>query len=460
MITITATIMIFTFYMPYFISMGLYLFSFSFYMPFCVIMIFLPIIISNTLKKRLYSKNENNNATDERKIEIYEEYFTKDSYIKEIRQLGIFMFLCDKYILSIKNVVKANITSAKESTKVDCIMRLLSVAGFASVLGLLTSELLHNRITIGLFSAVIISFNMMYGIANEAFSGVGGVIARKLPFIDNYYKLMDFQNEEGTTSCLDGKIYNENNGVVFDNVSYKYNNADSCAICGISLNIEAGETVAIVGENGASKSTLAALLLGMYFPTEGSVRVGGIETSPKNENLYMPHSSAVFQNFLKYKMSLRENIAISDNIVNRDDCKIYDACGEADLTISIENFPDGLDTLLAPEFGGVDVSGGIWQRIAIARGLYRMHDIILLDEPTASIDPVEESNIYKKFAEISKGKTSIIITHRLGAAKIADRIIVLRKGKIVEEGKHEDLMELNGYYASMYKTQQKWYIDK
>lgn len=88
------------------------------------------------------------------------------------------------------------------------------------------------------------------------------------------------------------------------------------------------------------------------------------------------------------------------------------------------------------------------------------YDIILLDEPTASIDPVEESNIYKKFAEISKGKTSIIITHRLGAAKIADRIIVLRKGRIVEEGKHEDLMELNGYYASMYKTQQKWYIDK
>jgi ATP-binding cassette subfamily B protein len=130
---------------------------------------------------------------------------------------------------------------------------------------------------------------------------------------------------------------------------------------------------------------------------------------------------------------------------------------QASVNIHDEKFVDGLDTMLGRDFGGVELSGGQWQRIAIARGLYRIRDIIVLDEPTAAIDPIEETVLYKKFAEISRGKTAIMITHRIGSARIAERIIVMEKGKIIETGTHEQLMENNGYYRLMFEMQKKWY---
>ena len=127
------------------------------------------------------------------------------------------------------------------------------------------------------------------------------------------------------------------------------------------------------------------------------------------------------------------------------------------MTITAVHIPKGLDTMLSREFDGVDLSGGQWQRVAIARGYYREHKLIILDEPTAAIDPIEESRIYEQFAKISSGKTAFIVTHRLGSAKIADRIIVLKKGRIVEEGSHDELIKNRGEYAHMFESQAKWY---
>ena len=123
-----------------------------------------------------------------------------------------------------------------------------------------------------------------------------------------------------------------------------------------------------------------------------------------------------------------------------------------------EEFAQGFDTILSREFGGTDLSGGQWQRLAIARGLYRQHNLIVLDEPTAAIDPLKETEIYQKFAECAKDKTAVIITHRLGSAKIADRIVVLHKGRIAEQGTHEELMNRRGIYSEMYHEQAKWYL--
>ena len=123
-----------------------------------------------------------------------------------------------------------------------------------------------------------------------------------------------------------------------------------------------------------------------------------------------------------------------------------------------EEFAQGFDTILSREFGGTDLSGGQWQRLAIARGLYRQHNLIVLDEPTAAIDPLKETEIYQKFAESAKDKTAVIITHRLGSAKIADRIVVLHKGRIAEQGTHEELMNRRGIYSEMYHEQAKWYL--
>jgi ATP-binding cassette subfamily B protein len=156
-------------------------------------------------------------------------------------------------------------------------------------------------------------------------------------------------------------------------------------------------------------------------------------------------------------MTLRDNIRIGDFNGTAD---IEPSLLQAGVTFDSGSFPNGTETMLSREFEGVDLSGGEWQRVAIARGLYRIHDTILLDEPTAAIDPLEESRIYQQFIKMSKDKTSIIITHRLGSTQIADRVLVMDKGRIVGDGTHESLMANCELYRNMYNSQAEWYTEK
>jgi ATP-binding cassette subfamily B protein len=220
------------------------------------------------------------------------------------------------------------------------------------------------------------------------------------------------------------------------------------------LTINPGETVAIVGENGAGKSTLVRLLIGLYTPDEGRVYLHGVDTANAGLDTLSDGVSGVFQKYQRYQMILAENVSVSQ--VDKSE-SIDKAIKQAGIEFNENNFPKGKDTMLSREFNGIDVSGGEWQRIAIARGLYRSYDLIVLDEPTASIDPIEESRIYRNFIDISKGKTAILVTHRLSSVKIADRVIVMDSGKIVDMGLHSELLARNGLYAKMYNSQAAWY---
>ena len=243
-------------------------------------------------------------------------------------------------------------------------------------------------------------------------------------------------------------------GIVMQNVSFIYPNAKHKSVDSVSINIKPGETVAIVGENGAGKTTLVRLIMGLYKPTEGTVMINGLDTSKVSSKSLFKNVSGVFQKYQKYKMTLNDNIRISDL---ENTSEVETVAVQSGIEVDSGSFPQGYSTMLSREFDGVDLSGGQWQRIAIARGLYRVHDVIILDEPTAAIDPLEESRIYRKFSEISRGKTAIIVTHRLGSAKIADRIIIMDKGKIAGVGTHDELMEKCSLYNKMFSMQAKWY---
>lgn len=223
---------------------------------------------------------------------------------------------------------------------------------------------------------------------------------------------------------------------------------------GINLTIREGETLAIVGENGSGKSTLTRLLMGLYLPTAGTIEIDGIDMKTISPKTLYRDVSAVFQRYQCYKMTVRDNTQISDEESRK---AAEGVLRQVDFPIASEKFTEGMETMLGKDFGGIDLSGGQWQRLAIARGLYRVHDLIVLDEPTAAIDPIEEAKIYRKFAEISKDKTAVIVTHRLGSVHMADRIIVMDEGKIVDMGVHEELMEKKGLYYEMYQAQAKWY---
>ena len=219
------------------------------------------------------------------------------------------------------------------------------------------------------------------------------------------------------------------------------------------MTIKNVQTLAIVGENGSGKTTLCRLNLGIYEPTIGDILFGNISV----RDLTRENDSAIFQNYCRYKMTLKENICISQTNTTPTEKSLADICTQSGLSLNDEKLFDGLDTMLGRDFNGVELSSGQWQRVAIARGLFRASNFIVLDEPTSAIDPIEESRLYNDFMKICRNKTAVIVTHRLGSVKIADRIIVLKDGKIAEDGTHNELIAIGGEYKRMFEIQSKWY---
>ena len=235
----------------------------------------------------------------------------------------------------------------------------------------------------------------------------------------------------------------------------EYPNSERWAIDGVTLSIRPGEMIALVGENGSGKTTLSKLLCGLYRPNEGRVVLNGADTAEAPQRELFARTSAVFQNYVRYSpITLGENVTISQTEKGGNAGKYLDQV-KADF---YRKLPDGTDTVMSREFGGTELSGGQWQRTAMARGLYRDHDFIILDEPTSAIDPLEETAVYRLFAEHSRGRTCMLITHRLGSARIADRIVVMDGGRIAEQGKHEELLARGGLYAKMWRAQAENYV--
>lgn len=217
------------------------------------------------------------------------------------------------------------------------------------------------------------------------------------------------------------------------------------------MRIPWGQTVALVGENGSGKSTLCHIIAGLYLPTKGTVSYGDVQRSAGR---IVNGISAVFQNFCCYSMSLGGNVKISDVDGDKSEEELEQICKDIGI---LPEWAGGIDGMLGREFGGAEVSGGQWQRIAIARGIYRKNSLLILDEPTAAIDALEEKYLYEEFAQLSRNCTSIIVTHQLASAQIADRILVIKDGRIVQDGSHSELVAVEGEYKTMYELQRQWY---
>jgi len=329
-------------------------------------------------------------------------------------------------------------------------LRLLSLLVYMVILGLMYRYLQMGILGTAAFAAIFTSIDQMFNYMDYVQYCIGD-ISHFLPAVNNTLNFMKLPERKGKTVEL------AHCGIEFDGVSFAYPGNENMVLKDVNLSIGEGETIAVVGENGAGKSTFSKLLLGIYLPNDGNVLIGGCSTREIAPDAVFKKASGVFQNFQRYKMTLRQNISISDSINVQEENKLRQVIKEVNLEEKSKELTEGIDTMLAREFGGTDLSGGQWQRIAIGRGLYREHELIVLDEPTASIDPLEESRVYRQFAELSKDKTAVIITHRIGSARLADRIVVMGKGTIAGTGTHEELLKNNETYRAMFEAQAQWY---
>ncbi|MEG1870704.1 MAG: ABC transporter ATP-binding protein, partial [Peptostreptococcaceae bacterium] len=446
-------IMIATVYIPYFIFMGIYLYKLKPILALSIILIFIPVALSQLIRIKIFTNLEDKVAPVRREYEHYEKCIIDREYFKETRLLGAFSYFKKRYTDSLNSMNKNIWQAEKKSGTLELSMKMVTLTGYMGVLALLVYALLDGSISIGAFGAVFSSIEFMFAIMNELICMHIGNIAENLGTVKNFIRFLELPERKGEDIEIEGVP-----SIVVDNVGFTYPGTDKSSLKGISLKVNPGETIAIVGENGAGKSTLVRMLTGIYSPNEGHVFINGVDiTNISAKELYKA-TSGVFQKYQRYKMTLRDNISISDNLHEPKKELLKDAIDKADFEVSKEKFEAGYDTMLSREFDGIDLSGGQWQRLAIARGLYKINNMIVLDEPTAAIDPIEETKIYKKFKEMAEDKTAIIVTHRLGSAKIADRIVVMDKGEIVQVGTHEELISTEGKYSEMYEAQSKWYI--
>ena len=469
-----ATSTVVTFYLPYFLFMGFYLYSLKPLLIICLLFVFVPVITAQVLRSSVFSKLEDKAAPIRREFDAYNDAACGKGFYKETRNLGSFKYLKNLLVDTINSLNSAIWSANKRSSLIDLGFNTLSLLGYGGIMFLLVKYLLDGEISVGAFAAVYNSIGMLFGIMNEVISMHLGNLANNFGQIRNFLRFLDIPSDKRADIEISKK-----EGITIENASFRYPNAEKDSLRNINLTIKPGETIAIVGENGAGKTTLVKLLTGLYKPTDGSVKIGETDVNTISYRSLFENVSGVFQKYQRYALTLKENIQIADfaGVGRGDPDAPQTPVGVADTpfqkgadqkvekildenNIDRDNkdlFPDGLDTMLSREFDGVDLSGGQWQRVAIARGFYRDSDIIVLDEPTASIDPIEESAIYRKFVEVATEKTAVIVTHRMGSAKIAERIVVMRDGEIAEIGSHDDLVRSGGVYADMYNAQAEWY---
>ena len=244
----------------------------------------------------------------------------------------------------------------------------------------------------------------------------------------------------------------------FKDVVFKYPSTERDILKNFNLTIQSGEKVALVGENGAGKTTLIKLLLRFYDVTEGEILINGVNIKDVNLDEWHKCIGALFQDFIKYQFTFKENVYLGDLTKANEEKLLKEAIEKSGANKYLDTLPNGIDQIVGKMFeGGIDLSGGQWQKLALARAFFRDAPILILDEPTSAIDAKAEYEIFQNVQKLQKDKTVVIISHRFSTVRQADRILVLDDGKILEEGNHEELMKEKGLYAELFEIQAKGY---
>ncbi|MBE6537911.1 MAG: ABC transporter ATP-binding protein [Ruminococcaceae bacterium] len=401
-------------------------------------------------------------SKERRQMNYYSDLMVNKDIAKEIRIFG----LADSFIERFDQVFKVYYSGIKKlvvteniwHVTIAIISAVINCAFFAAI----AFMVLTGKIMLGDYSLYTDSLTSIAA-SVASLIGTSATIYEGTLFIDN---LISFMDERQSVVPLDEKKpekvkHGAPHTIEFCNVSFSYPGTDRPVIKNVNLKFGPEDTVVLVGLNGAGKTTLIKLLTRLYDPTEGVILLDGKDIRSYDIADVYKTFGIIFQDFGKYAFTVSENIAFGDidRVLSQDDIK--NAAEKADATDYINKLPAGFDTPLMRTFehNGIELSIGQWQKLAIARAFYSNNDILILDEPTASLDAIAEQEIFNQFDELRQNKMTIFVSHRLSSATIASKIVVLEYGAVVEEGTHSELMEKKGRYYALFSTQAKRYIE-
>jgi len=440
------------------LSLGAGLVIFNPWLILILIIAVIPSFLGEThFNERTYSLTRS--WTPERRELDYLRYLGSSAETaKEVKVFGLENYLAKRFKELSEEYYLANRKIAISRAGWGYFLSAIGTIAYYAAYVFVLIQTLGGLITIGTMTFLSGSFQRMHGMLQGIMSRFSGIDENALYLKD----LFDFFEIEPTI------LANENGntvprpiqkGIVFENVSFKYPESDFWAIRNLSFTLNPGEKLALVGENGAGKTTLVKLLACLYKPTEGKILIDGINILDYKLADLRANIGIIFQDYIRYEMTVSDNIAVGD-IENIDDKEAIEiASGMSMANEVIDQLPNGFEQVLGKRFKeGTELSGGQWQKIALARAYMRNAQLIVLDEPTSALDARAEHKVFERFSELINGKMAVLISHRFSTVRMADRILFMEKGKLIEYGSHEELLNLDGKYAELFQLQAQGYL--
>ena len=438
------------------VAIGVFLFQFS---PYAVLLLSIagvPAFIAEAkFSGEAFRVNKRRSA--ERRMQIYlEMVLTREDGVKEVKLLQLGKIFLQRYVDIFLAIYKEDRSLVLRRGVWGYGLGIIASGAFYFAYGWVGFAAIAGAITIGQMTMYIAQFRLGQSAVTSSLTSVNGMYEDNL-YLSNLTEYLEHEVPEQSGNLHAGP--RPEDGIRFESVSFFYPGSDVPALDNVSLHITPGESLAIVGENGSGKTTLIKLLTRLYTPTQGQILLEGLPLQEWDIDTLRRKIGVIFQDFARYQLIVGENIGIgdSDNLASESEIEIAAKKGMADEFV--RDLPSGYKTQLGTWFkDGKELSGGQWQKVALSRAFMRSKaDILILDEPTAAIDAKAEADIFAHFAELTANRISIIISHRFSTVRRADHIIVLEKSKIMEQGSHEELLELGGQYATLFMLQAEGY---
>lgn len=401
----------------------------------------------------------NRRSAEVRQLNYLEYILANDSHVKEVRLFQLGPSLLRRYQTTAEKLYEEDKVLNVRRHSWAFALSLLGTLGFYLCYGFIALAAALGRISIGDLTLYVSAFRQGQQSFQMILATLGGMYENNL-YMSNLFAFLALKGTDAEQKELSMERLREEEGIRFENVSFRYPGQTQWALEAINLFIPRGQSLALVGHNGAGKTTFIKLLTRLYEPTEGRILLDGRDLRAWDLDLLRQRMAVVFQDFNRYQFSFQENVAMGSLTHAADPERMARAVSAGGAREVLKQLPDGLATQLGRWFvKGVELSGGQWQKIALARAFMREEaDILVLDEPTAALDAEAEFAVFDRFRQLTQNRTSILISHRFPTVRMADSIIVIEKGRLLEQGSHSELLAQRGRYAQLFELQASGYL--